>query len=216
MIGFYDYTVILTYMSLASSTIGMMFALNGHFRLAITCLAISGLLDMFDGKVARTKKDRTDDQKMFGVQIDSLCDAVCFGFFPGILCYSIGMRGYLASAVIIFYCICAVIRLAFFNVLEMNRQMKEGGANKFYHGLPVTSIAVILPIVFLLNFLISTKVFYWVLLATLFSVGVLFITDFKLRKPNNKELLVLCTLVAIVVALSWWYKQYMMILHPPM
>ncbi len=214
MIGFYDYTVVLTYMSLASSTIGMMFALNGHFRLAITCLAISGLLDMFDGKVARTKKNRTDDQKMFGVQIDSLCDAVCFGFFPALLCYTIGMRGILADLVIIYYAVAAVIRLAFFNVLEMNRQKVEGGANKFYHGLPVTSIAVILPIVFLLNFLVSPKIFYWALLLTLLIVGTLFIVDFKLKKPNNKQLLILIVLVAIVLAISWYYKKYM-IVHPP-
>ncbi len=215
MIGFYDYTVVLTYMSLASSTIGMMFAINGHFRLAITCLAISGLLDMFDGKVARTKKNRTEDQKMFGVQIDSLCDAICFGFFPGVLCYSIGMRGYLAIGIIVYYCIAAVIRLAFFNVLEINRQMKEGGSNKFYHGLPVTSIAIILPIVFLSNFVLETATFYWVLLGTLMMTGTAFIVDFKLRKPNNKELFIIVLIVSAVVLWSWFHKQFIAI-HPPL
>ncbi|SFE59114.1 CDP-diacylglycerol---serine O-phosphatidyltransferase [Peptostreptococcaceae bacterium pGA-8] len=215
MIGFYNYTVVLTYMSLASSTIGMMLALNGHFRLAITCLALSGLFDMFDGKVARTKKNRSDDEKMFGIQIDSLCDAVCFGFFPGIFCYAMGMRGYLAVAVIVFYATCAVIRLAFFNVLEMNRQKHEGGANKFYHGLPVTSIAVILPVVFLLNFVMSAQMFYWTLIATLLITGTAFIVDFKLRKPNNKELLVLVTIVAIVVVINLLYKKFFLI-QPPM
>ncbi len=215
MIGFYDYTVVLTYMSLASSTIGMMFALNGHFRLAITCLCISGLLDMFDGKVARTKKNRTDDEKMFGIQIDSLCDAVCFGFFPGIICYSIGLRGYLADTVIIFYAIAAVIRLGFFNVLEMNRQQTEGGSNKFYYGLPVTSIAIILPIVFLLNFVLAPNVFYWVLLLSMLTTGILFILNFKLKKPNNKQLFLIVSLVAIVLAITWFYKQYM-VAHPPL
>ncbi len=214
MIGFYDYTVILTYMSLASSTIGMMLAINGHFRLAMTCLAISGLLDMFDGKVARTKKNRTNDEKMFGVQIDSLCDAICFGFFPGVLCYSIGMKGYLAVAIIVYYCIAAVIRLAFFNVLEINRQMKEDGSNKFYHGLPVTSISIILPIVFLLNFVLEVKMFYWVLLATLFATGTAFIVDFKFRKPSNKELVIIVLVVFVVVLWSWWNKNYIMT-HPP-
>lgn len=56
MLGFYDYTVILTYLSLAASITGMFFAFSGHLHLAITCLALSGLLDTFDGKVARTKK----------------------------------------------------------------------------------------------------------------------------------------------------------------
>ena len=79
MIGFYDYTVVLTYISLMCSVFGITQAIGGHYRTAIICLALSGLFDMFDGKIARTKKNRTDDEKLFGVQIDSLCDVVCFG-----------------------------------------------------------------------------------------------------------------------------------------
>ena len=72
MIGFYDYTVVLTYISLASSVIGMTQAIHGRFKTAVVCLALSGLCDMFDGKIARTKKNRTEDAKSFGIQIDSL------------------------------------------------------------------------------------------------------------------------------------------------
>ena len=61
MIGFYNYTVILTYMSLISALTGMTFAHVGMFGAAVFCLALSGFFDMFDGKVARRKKDRTDD-----------------------------------------------------------------------------------------------------------------------------------------------------------
>ena len=60
MLGFYDYTVVLTYISLVISVFGMTRALAGDFKVAILCLALSGLCDMFDGKIARTKKDRTD------------------------------------------------------------------------------------------------------------------------------------------------------------
>lgn len=70
MIGYYNYTVVLTYISLASSVFGMTQAIHGRFKTAILCLAISGLCDMFDGKIARTKKDRTEDEKAFGIQID--------------------------------------------------------------------------------------------------------------------------------------------------
>jgi CDP-diacylglycerol--serine O-phosphatidyltransferase len=100
MIGFYDYTVVLTYLSLVCSVFGMTQAIDGRFRTAIVCLALSGLLDMFDGKVARTKKNRTDDQKLFGVQIDSLCDVVCFGIFPAMICYVLGVRGIIGGIVI--------------------------------------------------------------------------------------------------------------------
>ena len=112
MIGFYNYSVILTYISLASSVFGMIMAIQGNFRIAIVCLAFSGLCDMFDGKVARAMKNRSEDAKSFGVQIDSLCDMVCFGVFPALLCYLMGVRGVLGVAVVVLYCTASVIRLA--------------------------------------------------------------------------------------------------------
>lgn len=41
MLGVYDYTVVLTYVSLMVSIGGMMFAVNGHLHLGVMCLAIS-------------------------------------------------------------------------------------------------------------------------------------------------------------------------------
>ncbi|HHX54878.1 MAG TPA: CDP-diacylglycerol--serine O-phosphatidyltransferase [Clostridiales bacterium] len=208
MIGFYDYTVILTYVSLLSSVFGITQAIDGRFRTAIVCLAISGLCDMFDGKIARTKKNRTDDQKLFGVQIDSLCDVICFGIFPVVICYILGVRGVLGGIAIAYYSICSVIRLGFFNVLETNRQIKEDGANKYYYGLPITSITMILPVVFLLSFVISAYAFKWVLLGMLFIVGTLFILKFRLRKPTNKQLIILVIIVSFIVSFILLYSDY--------
>ena len=74
MIGFYDYTVILTYLSILSGTTGIILCLNGigHPFLGMFFLLFSGLCDTFDGKVARSKKNRTEQMKKFGIQIDSL------------------------------------------------------------------------------------------------------------------------------------------------
>ena len=47
MIGFYDYTVVVTYISLVSSILGMFCAIDGRLTLAVSCLAFSGLCDMF-------------------------------------------------------------------------------------------------------------------------------------------------------------------------
>lgn len=201
MIGFYNYTVILTYLSLAISMFGITQVMEGNFRTALMCLALSGLCDMFDGKIARRKKDRTADEKLFGLQIDSLCDVVCFGAFPAIFCYYLGVRGPLGIAAVSFYAICAVIRLGFFNVLETNRQATEEGANKFYFGLPVTSIAIILPITYLLNFIVNENIFRWILFALSIIVGIFFILNFKLRKPSNTTLTVLVIIVGIATLL---------------
>lgn len=208
IIGFYNYTVILTYISLLISVFGMIQAFGGGFRVAILCLALSGLCDMFDGKIARTKKNRTDDEKLFGVQIDSLCDVICFGIFPAMICFLIGVRGVLGSILIGYYCVCSVIRLAFFNVLETRRQAHEDGANKYYHGLPITSMAVILPIIFLLQAFVPSFVFIIVLHFALFIVGTLFIVDFKLKKPNNVALFFLVAIVSAAVLIVLIFSRY--------
>lgn len=90
--------------------------------MAVLCLALSGLCDMFDGKIARRKTDRTDDEKCFGIQIDSLCDMVCFGAFPILLAYSLGMRGPIGIVILAWYGMNGVVRLGYFNVCETKRQ----------------------------------------------------------------------------------------------
>ena len=146
MIGFYNYTVILTYMGLASSLIGIYLAMSGsHITMAVIALMISGLCDMFDGKVARTRK-RTDDEKKFGIQIDSLCDLICFGLLPAAIGYSVGMNKFYHIAIMIFFTLAALIRLAYFNVAEESRQVRTSEARREYEGLPVTSVALILPL----------------------------------------------------------------------
>lgn len=208
MIGFYDYTVVLTYLSLVISTVGMTQAIHGRFKTAIVCLAVSGLCDMFDGKVARTKKDRTEDEQAFGVQIDSLCDMVCFGAFPALICYLLGVRGFLGLSVIGLYVVASVVRLAFFNVMEMKGALVSEDGQRFYRGLPITSIAVALPMVFLFQFFLSTKAFVICLYLLLLIVGGLFVADFQLRKPTNKELAALVAMVAVALSIIVVHSRY--------
>ena len=208
MIGFYNYTVVLTYVSLISSVFGMTQAIHGHFKTAIFCLALSGLCDMFDGKIARTKKDRTEDEKAFGIQIDSLCDMVCFGAFPALICYLLGVRSILGLLIISIYCVCSVVRLAFFNVLEGKRQQTEGGANHYYHGLPITSMSVVLPLIFMTQFFLPDFVFLVLLHIVLLVVGILFVVDFRFRKPNNRTLAVLVSVVAAALAALVIYSTF--------
>ena len=204
-IGVYDYTVILTYLSLISSIFGMTQAIHGDYKMAIFCLAFSGACDAFDG---RTKKNRTDEEKSFGIQLDSLCDVICFGVFPALICYLLGVRGTIGLPIVFFYCLCAVIRLAFFNVLEAKRQKTEGGSNKVYRGLPVTSISCILPMAFWLQFLMSDMAFLILLHVLLAVVGFLFILDFKLPKPSLKQILMMIAAMGVTVAIIFAYTRY--------
>ena len=208
MIGFYDYTVILTYLSLMSGTIGIMLCLNGmgHPYLGMFFLLFSGLCDTFDGKVARSKKDRTTQMKKFGIQIDSLSDLIAFGL-PA--CIGIAMLRYtmcipdlsgvtryllthytlqtqiVLSLIAVLYVLAAMIRLAYFNVMEEEDQNRDETGAKIYTGLPVTSAALIFPAVLLIHMLIRadlTFLYFGVMLIT----GGLFISKIQIKKPQNK------------------------------
>lgn len=211
MIGFYDYTVVLTYIGFASGLTGMFCATTKHLRLAVFFLAFSGLCDMFDGKIARTKKNRTEDEKSFGIQIDSLCDVVCFGVLPVLICFNLGMRHIYSMAILILYGLAGVIRLGYFNVMEAKRQAETSEKRQYYQGLPITSMAIALPLLFVVSPLLpSHQAFLVILHIVVAAVGILFITDFKMRKPSTKELFLLVAVVAAAVVVivfvwrSWW------------
>ena len=53
MIGFYNYTVILTYISLCSAVFGITQVFEGNESIAFLCLVLSGICDLFDGKIGR-------------------------------------------------------------------------------------------------------------------------------------------------------------------
>lgn len=202
MIGFYDYTVILTYMSLASAVSGMACAITGHPIWATLCLLFCGLCDMFDGKVARTKKNRTDDEKAFGIQIDSLSDIVAFGVLPAVIAITVtGGAWYICAAAVV-YVLAGLIRLAYFNVTEELRQKSTSEARKSYAGLPITSAALIFPTFYCIvavycmcvdNIKIFLDLFSrdWLPLllgALTLITAILFIVPIKVRKPGTKTL----------------------------
>lgn len=190
VIGVFDYTVVLTYLSLLFAVFGMSQSIYGYYAVAVVCILVSGICDAFDGAVARTKKNRTDDEKMYGIQLDSLCDAVSFGVAPAFLCYFLGVDGIVGVTLLGIFCICGVIRLAFFNVLEINRQKTEGGCNKVYRGLPITSTSIIIPIAYLFRYIFAPAAFELLLHVVVAVTAFLFILDFTVPKYDFKQILV--------------------------
>lgn len=228
MIGFYDYTVILTYLSLLSSTVGIVVALSagGHPYFGCFFLLLSGFCDAFDGKVARTKKQRTSAEKAFGIQIDSLSDLVAFGVLPTCIGaalirtspmiqaafsdpsapWQVHLGRFVLHAVLVLYTLAAMIRLAYFNVTEEERQQTEDGARTHYLGLPVTSAALIFPLVLLLQFLTRADITLAYMGAALLT-GLLFLIPFRVRKPGLRGILIMVGIGALEFLLLLLWKQ---------
>ncbi len=215
MIGFYDYTVVLTYMSLLTAVGGMTFAFHQRLIPAILCLLLCGLFDMFDGKVARTKKNRTAEEKSFGIQIDSLSDIVAFGALPASIAISVSNGRWYVCLASGLYVLAGLIRLAYFNVTEELRQSVTDECRKTYSGLPITAAALIFPAFFgilgvyclcaqdfsLLFTLLEAGFFPMLLSGILFVTALLFLLPFHIRKPRTKELWVFIVIGTLLAGL---------------
>lgn len=217
MIGYYNYTVWLTYVSLISAGTGIFVSLNGkgHPYIGVFFLLISGLCDAFDGKVARTKKNRTKQERNFGIQVDSLCDLVAFGVLPASIGVAMFRRSrfldaiftkcethskniitFVVFAVFILYILAAMIRLAYFNITEEERQSSTEECRKNYTGLPVTSAALIFPTLLLLHFLLPKDITL-IYFAVMLIVAFLFVSKISVRKPDTKGILILIGIGAV-------------------
>lgn len=226
MIGFYNYTVILTYLSVLSASLGIIVSLagGGHPYLGCFFLLFCGLCDAFDGKVARTKKDRTSMESNYGIQIDSLSDVVAFGILPSCIGAALirisptlhsffqeyrspllvlAVR-FLLYSTLVLYTLAAMIRLAYFNVTEEERQKTEEGERKFYLGLPVTSAALIFPLVLLFQYILPTDITPIYIGLSLLT-GFLFLARFQVRKPGLRGVLIMVGIGAVefILLILW-------------
>ncbi len=181
MIGVYDYTVIATYAALIISIQGIFASTSGSPEVGLLCLMACGMIDTFDGKIARSKKDRTEVGKLFGIQIDSLNDLVCFGVLPAVIGFSLGMTGLLSKLVLSLFALAALIRLAYFNVLEEQRQRETTADRVTYLGMPVTTVSVIMPFFYLLAVYLDINMIN-LLTVVLLALGIAFVSPLKVRK----------------------------------
>ena len=142
--------------------------------------------------------DRTETEKQFGIQIDSLCDVISFGIFPAVICITMGLDSLADYCLLAIYCLCCVIRLGYFNVLAQN---EEPEAPKGYHGLPVVGLAMFLPAAFLLGMWIPPVAFRVLLRCMLILFGCLYILDFRVKKPKMWILSLLAAVYLIPMTL---------------
>lgn len=196
LLGYYNYTVILTYIGMITGFLGIVYVLRDNIPAALMCLLLSGLCDMFDGAIASTMTTRTADEKCFGIQIDSLSDLICFGALPGILICHINSNSWLSYGICAFFILSALIRLAYFNVSEQNRQKETQEKRKCYYGVPVTTVALALPGLFELCGCLKWQRDIAGCIA-LAIIGILFVVPVPIKKPKLLGKLLLALLGAL-------------------
>ena len=195
-------SVIVTYLGVIFATISMYFAFTkmafseiSYLRYSLVFLILAGICDMFDGKVARMCK-RTKEEKEFGIQIDSLADTVDFVVLPVVIMLSLGMNRIVDIVAYALLILCGVSRLGFFNV---NASLDN--PVKYYSGLPVTSTAIIYPLLGLFHGQVSECTFQTIYLVATFLTAALFVLKIKVPKLKGVAYYIVPILAAILVAL---------------
>ena len=206
-VGFYHYGVILTYLSVVSALIGIGLSAMGYpFYGGVICLWFSGVCDAFDGVVARTRRNRSIEDKMFGAKIDSLSDVIAFGVAPVMIGYGMGMTEWYFLIPFALYTLCAVCRLAYYDVEEdLRMQRGETGRRTSCEGLPVTNAAIGIPMFYLvaimfrnLSGLAGTLVPKLIMCFSYLLVSFLMIFKFKMVKLGTKGVSIT---IAVVTAM---------------
>ncbi|MFM7620559.1 MAG: CDP-alcohol phosphatidyltransferase family protein [Alphaproteobacteria bacterium] len=145
---------LVTISSLCLTLTAIRMAFAQDFVFATSLLLIAGFMDGVDGRLARFLNASSE----FGAQLDSLIDFVNFGIVPGFIVYFWvntyqDVKGF-DWAMVLFFAVCMVIRLARFNV-DLNKKSSNPLLEKyFFKGIPapVGAALSMLPMVLFYEF----------------------------------------------------------------
>lgn len=193
-------SVLLTYLGVVFGILAAYFAFTkmvfseiSYLRFSLIFLMLSGICDMFDGKVARMCK-RTKEEKEFGIQIDSLADTFNFIALPVIILLSLGYSSIIELIIYILFVLCGISRLGYFNV-----HASLDNPVAFYNGLPVTATAITYPVFGLLHGHIPEPTFELIYVVITLLTAILFVVRIKVPKLKGIAYVII-PLVAILLA----------------
>jgi CDP-diacylglycerol--serine O-phosphatidyltransferase len=148
----------LTLFNLFCGIYAIILAIRNDFAAAPAFIVLGGVADTLDGRVARA----TGTGSRFGEQLDSLVDAISFGFAPALIVYlELPTRGTWSWLFVFIFTACAVMRLARFNVEQAGRKKTH------FHGLPSPAAGLTL------------ASYYWFSQTPLYNQTVILFTDSK-------------------------------------
>lgn len=189
VLGFYNYSIIATLVGLVVSMLGICFSVFWPLPLvSVYCLLIAGGFHLFDGKIAKTKM-LTPEEAGFGRALDLISDLAAFVLLPLAIGYSTGMESAWFLPFLLIYLLAGIIRLTYLYVTDAERKVTGGRHRQVYIGLPLSSVALILPAFFLLQ-KVMPLAFPWLLGVLMLVLSAGFLYRFKMRKFGIKGMMV--------------------------
>jgi CDP-diacylglycerol--serine O-phosphatidyltransferase len=190
----YDRANLLTLAGLVCGILAIWFSVRGAYTAASTALLWALFCDWFDGPLARRMTDRTDEDRTFGAQLDSLTDMVSSGVAPAMLLLSIGdfEPWFLPGAFLLV--VAGAIRLAHFNILG-----HDGGA---FSGLPIYNNIIVVTALFPFRELLGHPTFSWVLYVAVVTLAILNVSPFRMPKMEGGWYYIVAIYVVAMTALN--------------
>ncbi len=156
-------------------------ALRGNFETAAILIFVAGILDSFDGRIARL----TGTESAFGGEFDSLADVFTFGAIPAILAHIWGLQSYgrIGWLIPVFYLLCAATRLARFNVQSRSVD------SRFFVGLPTPpAAATVAALLYFATPNSASNIVPALMMGTLIMTGILMVSTFRYRSFKQFDL----------------------------
>lgn len=204
---------LITLLSLCLGLTGIRMAFEGKIELAIGAIVLAAIADALDGRVARLLKSAS----RFGAELDSLADFVVFGVVPGIVLYLWGLHNLknFGWIVVLFFAVCAALRLARFNVM-LDDPNRPAFAGNFFTGMPAPAGALVAMLPIYLEFVGIPRLSPTPFIAALYviCIGLLMVSKIPTwsgkkigaRVPREYVLplfLVAVVMVALLIAAPW-------------
>lgn len=185
---------------LLCAVLGIYYAILGNFPAAIIGMIWAVFFDWSDGIIARRMTGRTDEDRAFGGQLDSLIDIVSFGILPAVILLSYGeFSPWCLPGAFAIVAACA-IRLSYFNVFGLID-------DSTYLGLAVDNNGIILSFVFLFDGFVSKTIFLVMLYTLCLCISVLNVAPIRTPKFTGRWFYVL-TVYALGLTIIYGWRLW--------
>ena len=186
---------------LLSAVLAIYFAIVGNFSAAMIGLVWAVFFDWSDGNIARRMKDRTDEQRKFGGQMDSLIDIVSFGICPAVVLLSYGdfSPWFIPGAFLI--AAAGVLRLSYFNVFGLADKSS-------FQGLAIDNNGIFLVLIFVVNSFVNASSFTILLYITILALAVLNVAPVRTPKLSSGRWYYAIALYTLVVTLLFGWQLF--------
>ncbi len=182
---------------LLCALLAIYYAVLGNFPVAIIGMIWAVFFDWGDGIIASRMKRRTDEDRAFGAQLDSLIDIISFGICPAVLLLSYGEFNswFLPGAFVIVA--TSALRLSYFNIFGLID-------DSTYMGLALDNNVIILAFVFLFEGVFSRTIFSVMLYTMFICMAALNVAPIRTLKFTGRWFYVLTVYTLVLTVIYGW------------